>query len=114
MPGADAKAPSHVVKAQLTSSDDTVELKITVSDRVGITGYGFAFHGAPVSMNGGRGKFNATRNLKQNLEWVMQGAPGGTMKVVVMRGSEVLKTREKSTITPPFPKGYDAFEIEIA
>ena len=114
MPSTKAIAPSHVVKAQLTSGDDTVELKIKVSDRTGVTGYGFALDGAPVSLNGGRGKFNATRNLKQKLEWVMQGAPGGTMKVVVTRGSEVLKTREKSTITPPFPKGYDAFVIEVA
>ena len=106
-------APPAHVKLLMFGSDSSVELLITVSDKSDIRAYGFAYDGVPVSMSGGKGKFHAETGVMKLLEWVMVGEPGGTMKVVVTNGDTVVASRDKSTITPPYAKGYDAFEITM-
>lgn len=107
---APAAAPANVA---LTAFGDgeTVELRVKVSDKVGVRAYGFAFDGVPVVMQSGRGRFFAPKREAKLLEWVMIGDPGGAMRVSVTRDGTAVQEREASTIAPPFAKGYDAFEI---
>jgi hypothetical protein len=99
-----------------------IELKVQVSNKDGITQYGFAFDhdsGSPdneiefVLMNGGKGKFHPKPGVPGRLIWGMRGNPGGTMKVEVLKGSTVIRKREASKIPPPLNKAVDYFEITI-
>ena len=104
--------PDHVAAA-LIGADNSIELLVGVTDRDGVNAYGFAWGGAPVPMKGGKGKFFASPGVTKLLEWVMVGDPGGTMHVTVTRDGATVEEREKSTISPPGTKDYDAFEIKV-
>lgn len=97
----------------MPQQSDQVELSIRVSNRTSVTGYGFAYAGKPVVMQGGEGHFTAVRGKSRLLEWGMVGEPGGWMTVEVLRGDAVFKKRDKSEIVPPYTKGYDAFAVVV-
>lgn len=106
------RIPAHV-ESLIFGLVAGIELRVKVSEKDGIRQYGFSIDGAPVPMTGGQGKIHAPPGVKKLLEWVMVGNPGGSMKVTVTRDGTTVKER-KSTIPPPFGKGYDAFEIEVS
>lgn len=100
--------------AVVSGAADGVELQVAVSELSGVRAYGFAYNGVAVPLHNGKGAFFARPNVEKLLEWVMVGDPGGTMKVVVSRGGQPIRTREKSTIAPPLGEGYDFFRLTVA
>lgn len=102
------------VKAAHFNVDAGIELKIKVSERNGVQRYGFAYDGVAVPMRNGAGTFFATKDKEALLEWVMEGLPGGTMKVSVTRNGTAVKERDKSTIPAPYARGYDAFKLKVS
>jgi hypothetical protein len=113
-------APKRLPKRLMTTlsgGPNTVELQVEVSDNNGVENYRFAFGGVPVPVPVpvGIGKFHAgLGDTSKRLEWFMWGEPGGTMKVTVTRGDDVIRQRDASQIVPPETRGYDYFNVAVS
>jgi hypothetical protein len=98
------------------------ELTVKVSEKNSITQYGFAYDDEPenpnneviaVVMNHGEGEFRATSGTAGRLIWGMHGEAGGTMKVEILHGTTVIKSRQQSRIVPPETRGADFLNISV-
>ena len=93
----------------------SVELTITITAKTDIEYYTFAFNGRRIAMDHttDTGTFDVDTPVNDYLEWWMVGEPGGSMKVEVSRGEEVIATRDYSDIPGSKAGGFDRLRIKF-
>jgi hypothetical protein len=93
----------------------TIELKIKITEKINIKTYAFVFNHKAVRMNRSidEGTFQTDVPVDDFLRWWMTGEPGGSMKVEVFRGDQLIATRAFSDIPGSAVEGTDRLTITI-
>lgn len=88
-----------------------VNLTCRVTENEGVEHHSFRHETTDIGVDQSEMTFSAPAGETTMLKWWMWGNPGGSIKVEVLQGDRVIKTRLKSDIPNSVPTGWDKLSI---